>query len=147
MSETRSLDKAAIEEILPHRGRALMLDRAEVGDGFATGFFTVTEEVCEGHLPGRSIFKATDRVEVLFLTLAVAVGKVIPQAKIAVPRKAKELDWPGEVRAGQEVRAEVVIHRLRTNTVIGSGVLYVGDQVVCTTVRLIGMIVDTSELK
>ena len=147
MRETILLDRKAIEAILPHRGPALMLDRVEVGDGFATGYFTVTKEVCEGHLPDIPIFKGTDREEVLFLTLAVAVGKSIPTSRIAVPRKIEEVTWPGIVRAVQEVRAEVTIHRLRTNTVIGSGTLYLGEQVVCSTKKLIGMIVDINELK
>jgi len=46
-NDVRHLDRAAIESILPHRGRALMLDRAEVGEDTAIGYFVVTEEICE----------------------------------------------------------------------------------------------------
>lgn len=38
-----------IERILPHRGRALLLDEVVITPSGMTGRFVVTEEVCEGH--------------------------------------------------------------------------------------------------
>lgn len=55
MAEVKQLDRAGIEALLPHRGRALLLDRAEVYEYSATGYFVVTQEVCEGHLPKHPI--------------------------------------------------------------------------------------------
>ena len=147
MGEVKHLDRAAIEAILPHRGRALMLDRAEVGEDTAIGYFVVTEEICEGHLPGLPIFRGTDRLEVLFLTMGVAVGTRLPKGKIPVAIKAEEVTWPGVVRVGQEVRAEVTIHRLRTKTATGSGTLYLGNDVVCAADKITGMIVDANDLR
>ena len=141
------LDLAAIKRILPHRDRALMLDRAEIVGNQVTGYFMVTKEVCEGHLPGLPIFRGIDRVEVLFLTMGVAMLEGLPEGKIPVAATVEGIRWPGLVVPGQEVRAEVMIERLRSRTVTGSGTLYLGDQAVCVVKRITGMIVDASEFK
>lgn len=145
MVEITKLDLTAIKRILPHRGRALMLDRAEIVGNQVTGYFVVTKEVCEGHLPDIPIFRGTDRLEVLFLTMGVGAG--LPKGKIPVAAKAEEIKWPGIVVPGQEVRAEVTIERLRSRTVTGSGILYLGDRVVCVAKRITGRIVSASEFK
>ena len=143
------LDRAGIEELLPQRGRALMLNRAEVDTNShtATGYFTVTKEVCEGHVPGIPIFKATDRLEVLFLTLAIAVGSKLPRGKIAVAAAASGISWPSVARAGDEIRSEVTLTRIRTKTIMGSGVLYVGNQQVCIATSMLGRVVDVNKLR
>ena len=56
------IGREAIREILPHKGKMLLLDRVVVNASEVMGEFTVTEEVCEGHAmaDGQPVFKGSD---------------------------------------------------------------------------------------
>lgn len=141
---TTYLAREAIETILPHRGRALMLDRAEVDeeDGRLTakGYFTVTDEVCEGHLPGHPILRGVDRVEILALTLGVAVLSKLPEGMMAFFGSVQDVKFRGQTTVGDEVRAEVTVLHKSQHGAKGRGILFVGDKKVCEVGGMTGVI-------
>ncbi len=66
------INKGKILEILPHRGRMLLLDQVTITDKFVIGEFKVTETVCEGHeFNGQLIFRGVDIVEMAAQTLGI----------------------------------------------------------------------------
>ena len=56
------IGREVIQEILPHKGKMLLLDRVVITPLEVMGEFTVTEEVCEGHAmaDGQPVFKGSD---------------------------------------------------------------------------------------
>lgn len=66
------ISKERIIEILPHRGRMLLLDQVVITDKHVLGEFKVTEVVCEGHqFNGQLIFRGVDIVEMAAQTLGI----------------------------------------------------------------------------
>lgn len=60
-------------DILPHRGRALLIGTAIVDQEkkFGTSFFTVQKEHCEGHFPDRPIFPGKEYPEAVAQLLGI----------------------------------------------------------------------------
>lgn len=60
--EKLEVDIMRIMQILPHRGRMLLLDGAIITGGVISGYFKVDDKVCEGHevLDGKQVFKGSD---------------------------------------------------------------------------------------
>lgn len=67
-----------IREILPHRGRMLLLDYLEITQEVVSGIFSVTEEVCEGHavLEGKTIFKGSDYFDMAAQVMGVYASQI-----------------------------------------------------------------------
>ena len=93
------IDRAGLEARLPHRGRALMLDgadfmRDETGNVIgAMGYRIVTEEDCEGHVPGHPTSRGTDRVEMITLTLGLAAQPDIASGYFPFFYELAEVDF------------------------------------------------------
>ena len=103
--EQRIIDKAQIMEILPHRGRMLLLDEVVITKKSIIGKFTITEEVCQGHeFNGQLIFRGVDILEMSAQVLGIWLAQhPESQGKIAFFRK-------GDIKSfGMIVPADLLI--------------------------------------
>lgn len=130
------LERDQIELILPHRGRALLLDRAEITETGAIGYLTVREDITEGHFPGHPVMRGFDRSEMLVQTLGIAANMGLPEGYLAYLAEADGLKWPNLVVLGDLVRAEATVTRRSRRIIEGSGVSYVGDKLVAVASSL-----------
>ena len=123
-----------LEAILPHRERALMIDRVETENGKPVGYFTVTAEVCEGHFPGQPVMRGVDRIEMIGLMLGIAAlksGKIqIPEDHWPVLTDTGRSSFRGYVHPGDLVRLEVSLTKETRKYIEGNGKAFVGDNVV-----------------
>jgi len=70
------IEKEEIMEILPHRGRMLLLDRVVINNTKISGEFLVTEEVCEGHrLDDQLVLRGADILDMAAQLLGVWAAK------------------------------------------------------------------------
>lgn len=70
------IEKEEIQSILPHRGRALMLDRVVITGSKLQGELTVREEHCSGHeIGGRPILPGVDFPEMAAQLLGIWVAQ------------------------------------------------------------------------
>lgn len=136
----KTLEREEIEHILPHRGRALLLDRIEIDEGKSIGYLRIREEHCEGHIPGFPIFRGVDRIEMITLTLGVAVQSHLATGQMFYLAKIREARFPGIARLGDLVRAEVIITRRTNRRLEGSGKAFVGDQLITEVNKVTGVI-------
>lgn len=72
------IEKDEIITILPHRERMLLLDRVVVNETKASGEFTVTEAVCEGHavLDGKLVMRGSDLFDMAAQLLGVWASQI-----------------------------------------------------------------------
>jgi len=112
------LDLNGIQELLPHRGLALMLDEGEIwGPQFARGLFEFTPEkypFFEGHFPGNPVVRAVDLIEILGLTASLLV-KTNPDLTglVGMFRKVASAKFSGSVKPGDILEACVTITNIR----------------------------------
>lgn len=126
------MEKSEIEKILPHRGRALLLDKAEINkeQGSAIGYLTVTAELCEGHFPGNPIMRGVDRIEMIALTLGLAACAELPGGFLPYLVSFDKVRFPGIVVAGDEIRAEAILNKISSRIIRGKGKAFVQDKLV-----------------
>jgi len=118
------IPKDRIMEILPHRGRMLLLDEVVfTGQEEIRGKFTVTHEVCDGHpvLGDKLVFRGVDIIEMAAQTVGVSWGVQHPDF----------LDMRGMFRAVSEVKfskpvfvgdlLEVVVDPVKTTDAVRGG--------------------------
>lgn len=129
-----SLDKEGLEAILPHRNRALMIDRVEIENGKPVGYYTVTPEVCEGHFPDMPILRGVDRTEMIGIMLGIAALRSgiihIPEGHWPVLTDTGRSSYRGYVYPGDEVRLEVDLTKETRKFIEGNGKAFVGENVV-----------------
>ncbi len=121
------IEKEEIMQILPHRGRMLLLDRVVITEDKIFGEFTVTEEVCEGHKvwDNRLVLRGVELPEMAFQLLGVFVAKdteivasvlpkdsgaeVVPTIvdKICVARECQRAVFSSPIFPGDKVVAEM----------------------------------------
>lgn len=136
--EKRILEKSDIEFILPHRGLNLLLDRVELMEDWAIGYLTYRKEFAPGHFPDYIIMKATERLEMMAQTLAIAAE--LPNGKVPYFVSHGKGRYPAPVEAGDLVRAEVKIKQRSHRMVLGDGKSYVGDKLVAEVEDIMGLI-------
>lgn len=140
------LEREQIEKKLPHRQRALLVDRfiPDRERGVGIGYLTVTEEICEGHFPGNPIMRAVDRVEFITLTLGLFVLAIsdLPEGKLPYLAAFGKSRFPEKASLGDEVRAEVIITRKTPTRIQGSGKAYVGERLVAEVKDILCVIGD-----
>jgi len=84
------LEKKEIEDILPHRGRMLLLDRVEITKKEIIGEFLITKGVCEGHaIDNKEVFRGVDYLEMTAQLLGIWLSQHIAEEnKMASLRKS-----------------------------------------------------------
>jgi 3-hydroxyacyl-[acyl-carrier-protein] dehydratase len=110
------LDRAAIEEILPHRPPFLLLDEVlELEPGSrVVARKTVREEDCAGHFPGNPIMPGVLMVEALAQAGAVAVlAEPENRGKLALFAGIDDVRFKRVVRPGDELTLECEIDQVR----------------------------------
>ena len=110
------LDKAGIEEILPHRDPFLLLDEViELEPGTrVVARKTVTEEDCAGHFPGNPIMPGVKMVEALAQAGAVAVlYKEENRGKLALFAGIDDVRFKRVVRPGDVLTLECTVETVR----------------------------------
>ena len=132
----RYLNRTDIEAILPHRGRALLLDSATVTDDGAVGFLTIREDIVEGHFPGYPVMRGFDRAEMIIQTLGIAASTGLSEGLLAFLVRADGLSFRNPAELGDLVRAEATIIRRTSRIIEGKGVAYVGDKIVAEAALL-----------
>jgi 3-hydroxyacyl-[acyl-carrier-protein] dehydratase len=110
------LDRAAIEEILPHRPPFLLLDEVlELEPGSrVVARKTVRDEDCAGHFPGNPIMPGVLMVEALAQAGAVAVlAEPANRGKLALFAGIDDVRFKRVVRPGDELTLECEIDQVR----------------------------------
>jgi 3-hydroxyacyl-[acyl-carrier-protein] dehydratase len=110
------LDRAAIEEILPHRPPFLLLDEVlELEPGArVVARKTVRDEDCAGHFPGNPIMPGVLMVEALAQAGAVAVlAEEENRGKLALFAGIDDVRFKRVVRPGDELTLECEIDQVR----------------------------------
>jgi len=110
------LDKAAIEEVLPHRAPMLLIDEVlELVPGErVVAQKTVTEEDCAGHFPGNPIMPGVKMVEALAQCGAVAVlSQPENRGKLALFAGIDDVRFKRVVRPGETLTLECVVETVR----------------------------------
>lgn len=131
------LDKADIEQIIPHRDPFLLLDRVlELVPGeriTAEKRLTGEEDFFRGHFPGYPVFPGVLQVEALAQAGAVA-ALAVPEnrGKIALFAGIDRVRFRRQVRPGDTVRLEVRLVKARPPLGVGEAKAYVDGQVVCS---------------
>ena len=110
------LDKAAIEQILPHRDPMLFLDEVvELVPGQrVVALKTVTEADCDGHFPGNPIMPGVKMVEALAKCGAVAVlSQEENRGKLALFAGIDDVRFKRVVRPGDVLTLECQVETVR----------------------------------
>jgi 3-hydroxymyristoyl/3-hydroxydecanoyl-(acyl carrier protein) dehydratase len=102
------LKKPEIENILPHRFPALLLDEVKIDEALIRGSFLVTEEVCQGHVfNGQPIFRGSDFYDMAAQLLGVYVSQWRQIKGIAFVRSYGEARFFNPVYPNQELIMEL----------------------------------------
>jgi 3-hydroxyacyl-[acyl-carrier-protein] dehydratase len=110
------LDRAGIEEILPHRDPFLLVDEVlELVPGErVVARKTVTDEDCAGHFPGNPIMPGVKMVEALAQCGAVAVLSQPENAgKLALFAGIDDVRFKRVVRPGETLELECQVETVR----------------------------------
>ncbi len=141
------IDRQKIEQVLPHRDRALLLDRAEIGDeeNRAAGYLLVTKEHCEGHFPGKPIMRGVDRIEMIVLVLGLAAYGKLPEGHLPYLISFGRARFPGKVFPGNEIRAEAFAAQISRRGIKGSGRAFVNDKLVAEVEEIVCLVGKVEE--
>ena len=116
MTLTLPLQRAEIEQILPHRPPMLLLDEVlELEPGTrVVAQKTVREEDCTGHFPGNPIMPGVLMVEALAQAGAVAVlSEEENRGKLALFAGIDDVRFKRVVRPGETLRLECDVEAVR----------------------------------
>lgn len=138
-----------IKKIVPHRGRALLLDKVEVrekGDPEgpdATAWLKIVKgRYLKGHFPGYPLYRGVDTVEFVAQTLIVAALYLEPEQgkTLVVFGGLNGVRFRGEIKPGDVIKAGVRITQRSSRGLRGSGVVFNGEKVVTTVEEIFGVV-------
>ena len=127
------MDIKEIMNILPHRHPFLLIDRVlEMEEGkkcVALKNVTMNEPFFQGHFPQEPVMPGVLIIEALAQTGAVAMLSMEEfKGKIAFFGGIDKAKFRGKVVAGDTLRLEVEMIKIKRNAGIGKGIAYVGDK-------------------
>jgi 3-hydroxyacyl-[acyl-carrier-protein] dehydratase len=133
------LEKAEIEEILPHRDPFLLIDRVielEPGEyAVAEKDILADDDVFRGHFPGHPVFPGVLQLEALAQTGAVAVlSQPEARGKIILFARADDVRFRRAVVPGDTLRLEMRLTKSRGPVGKGEGKAFVGSELACSGV-------------
>jgi len=128
-TEERIVDKKQIEQILPHKGRMLLLDRVIITEEKIIGEFKVTEEVCEGHPvleEGKTALKGSDLLDMSAQLLGIWVAQGFGH-KLGkkVVREYGGAKFRKPICPGENLILEIATNRVLADDVRGDGKLII----------------------
>src|SRR5689334_3230243 len=114
-----TLERSALEQLLPHKDPILMLDRVThiIPGASGTGFrrFEACDQCFAGHFPGKPILPGVLTIEAFAQTAAVVLLVYRPEMdrqKITTALgKVKEMSFYAPITPGHDVRFRVYVDR------------------------------------
>jgi beta-hydroxyacyl-ACP dehydratase FabZ len=140
-----------IMQYLPHRYPMLLVDRVvelDESKRWIVGIknLTANEPWCQGHFPGQPIFPGVLQLEAMAQVggiLLIRLANMSPESTyflLSVDRaKFRTIARPGD-----QLRIEIQINRMRSNSARFRGETYVGDQLV-SEAQLMCMITEVED--
>ncbi|OGY45249.1 MAG: hypothetical protein A2731_01890 [Candidatus Buchananbacteria bacterium RIFCSPHIGHO2_01_FULL_39_8] len=135
IQEVGVLDLEAIQQILFHRGRMLLVDRVkefDQGHRELIAELLVTADHCAGHCPnGQPVFRGVDMVEALAQAAGLLARLIWSSSEFRAFRGTGEVIFRRKVVPGEtlSLRVKLIDERLRGALKIFDGEVWVGEEV------------------
>lgn len=125
------MNREELKNILPHRDNMLLLDEAELVDGFATGKLRITgdEWFLKGHFPGEPIVPGVIQCEILAQTVSVCLGDKLPKDALPLFTGLDKVKFKSPVRPGDLFETKCEITRVLEPFYFAKGTGYVNGKV------------------
>lgn len=109
------MNREELMEILPHRGRMLLLDTAVRQEEWAVGTYTVRgdEFFLDGHFPGNPVVPGVILCEILAQSACVLLKENTETGKLPVYTGLDRVRFRSPVRPGDRVEARCRIKKAR----------------------------------
>ena len=132
LQDDGTLDIAGIMALLPHRYPFLLVDRVleliPARRVVAIKNVSVNEPFFRGHWPGRPVMPGVLIVEALAQAAGVLIAASVPRAgKLALIASIDGVKLRRVVVPGDQLRLEVIGHRIKPNAAVVSGTARLGD--------------------
>ncbi len=108
------MNREELKSILPHRDNMLLLDEAELRDGFAYGKLKITgdEWFLKGHFPGEPIVPGVIQCEILAQTVSVCLGEKMEEGCLPLFTGLDKVKFKNSVRPGDVFETKCEITRV-----------------------------------
>ncbi|HZW35138.1 MAG TPA: 3-hydroxyacyl-ACP dehydratase FabZ, partial [Isosphaeraceae bacterium] len=132
LQDDGTLDIAGIMGLLPHRYPFLLVDRVleliPARRVVALKNVSVNEPFFRGHWPGRPVMPGVLIVEALAQAAGVLIAASVPrEGKLALIASIDGVKLRRVVVPGDQLRLEVIGHRIKSNAAVVSGTARLGD--------------------